>query len=65
MSKNPLKCTQCKSHKFCRSQSITKGSRICDENRGILKPREFQKPAEPNAEHLGLLWALMQKVKRK
>lgn len=58
-----FKCTECDAHRFCRSKSISKGSRICDEKRGRVPPRLQKGPSD--AEKTGLLWALINRARGK
>jgi hypothetical protein len=59
-----MKCTSCKSFRFCRGRSVSKGSATCDRNRGLLPPR-VQKPDVTEQEKVGILWHLLNRMKKK
>lgn len=58
--KEGLKCTECKSKVFCRRRNISKGSSVCDQERGLL-PRKSRKDPSAMAQSMGLLGYLMRK----
>ena len=58
------KCTKCKSFRYCRKKGITKGSVICDVNRGLREPKKKKEPSD-QAKGMGMLGYLMQKMGKK
>ena len=57
-----IKCTQCKSFKWCRRQNIKKGSEPCQTSLKLIPKRKrdgMSKKATSNA----MLWGLFQKSK--
>lgn len=56
-----VKCTQCKSKKFCRRSNIAKGSKICQQNLKLIPKEkgEFSKHQASSA----MLYGMYQKLK--
>lgn len=59
-----LKCTGCKSFRFCRTKSVSKGSATCARNRGTLAPKVIPKEVSEGSKKAGLLWRMFGKGKK-
>lgn len=58
-----IKCTQCKSHKYCRKHNIAKGSTSCKVNLKLISKPKVETISKKSASH-ALLWGLMQQAKK-
>ena len=59
----PVSCKYCKFKKRCRKQGVSKGSRICQENLGLIEKREV-KGVSNRAKTTAILWAIYNNSKR-
>jgi len=60
----PVSCKYCKYRKRCRKHGISKGSRVCQENLGLIEKKEEVKGVSDRAKTTAILWAIYNNSKR-